>query len=89
MYYLSWGCFYATGTSPYGPFVYTGSVVSTDAIAPAFRMNVTDGPWYTHEDYIDRHGSFWTANGQWYYACNDRSHSTDTKKYGGCFAMMQ
>ena len=29
------------------------------------------------QDYADRHGSFWTANGQWFYACNDRSHSAD------------
>jgi len=77
LYYLSWGCFWASSPSPYGPFYYNGSVISTDAIAPDFRMNQTAGPWYSHEDYADRHGSFWTAHGQWYYACNDRSHSTD------------
>ena len=26
---------------------------------------------------MDRHGSFFTANGQWYFASNDRSHSTE------------
>jgi arabinoxylan arabinofuranohydrolase len=77
LYYLSWGCFYGIGDSPYGPFTYTGSVVQTSAIGPAFQMNETSGEWYTHEDYADRHGSFWMANNQWYYACNDRSHSID------------
>jgi len=33
---------------------------------------------YSHEDYADRHGSFWhNHQGQWFYASNDRSHSTD------------
>lgn len=38
-YYLSWGCFYATSSSVYGPFVTQGAVISTAKIAPAFRMN--------------------------------------------------
>ena len=80
-YYLSWGCFYAIGATPYGPFDYTGSVISTDAIDPAFRMNDSStGPWYGHQDYADRHGSFWhNGAGQWYFASNDRSHSIDSK----------
>ncbi len=77
LYYLSWGCFYGTSTTPYGPFTYVGSVVDTNLIEPAFRMNQTSGPWYGWEDYADRHGSFWTANNQWFYSANDRSHSTD------------
>jgi hypothetical protein len=64
VYYLSWGCFYAMGASPYGPFTYAGSVVDTANIAPDFRMNDTAGPWYGHQDYADRHGSFWSAHGQ-------------------------
>lgn len=40
-YYLSWGCFYATGTSVYGPFNTQGSVVSTANIAPDFRIGDT------------------------------------------------
>lgn len=79
LYYLSWGGFYGIGSSPYGPFTYAGSVISTSAIDPAFRINQTTGPWYGWEDQQDRHGSFWTANGQWYFAANDRSHSTDLK----------
>lgn len=53
-YYLSWGCFYAMGASPYGPFDYAGVALDTSFIEPAFRMNSTSGPWYTHEDYKDR-----------------------------------
>lgn len=77
LYYLSWGCFYGTSASVYGPYNYTGSAIDTAFIAPDFRTNSTRGPWYSHEDYADRHGSFWTAGGQWFYASNDRSHSTD------------
>ena len=39
VYYLSWGCFYATSKSVYGPFDTQGAVISTATIAPAFRMN--------------------------------------------------
>ena len=78
VYYLSWGCFYATSASVYGPYTYVGSAIDTDFIAPDFRMNSTAGPWYSHEDYADRHGSFWhNGAGQWFYASNDRSHSSD------------
>ena len=76
-YYLSWGCFYGMSDSVYGPYTYAGSVISTAAIADDFKMNDTGGEWYSHQDYADRHGSFWQAGGQWYYAANDRSHSTD------------
>jgi arabinoxylan arabinofuranohydrolase len=79
LYYLSWGCFYGTSASVYGPYTYAGSAIDTAAISPDFRTNSTSGPWYSHEDYADRHGSFWTAAGQWFYASNDRSHSTDRR----------
>lgn len=78
-YYLSWGCFYGMGTSPYGPFDFKGSVINTTFIEPAFRMNKTTGPWYGWEDLADRHGSFFeNTGGQWFYSSNDRSHSSDT-----------
>jgi arabinoxylan arabinofuranohydrolase len=82
LYYLSWGCFYGISESVYGPYNYTGSAIDTDFIAPDFRTNNTRGPWYSHEDYADRHGSFWTAGGQWFYASNDRSHSSDHHNAG-------
>jgi hypothetical protein len=42
-YYLSWGCFYSTSKSVYGPFTMQGSVISTAKLAPAFRCNGTCG----------------------------------------------
>ncbi len=78
LYYLSWGCFYGVSSSPRGPFNFTGSVIDPAFLAPAFRTNrSTTGPWYAWEDLADRHGSFWSAKGQTYYASNDRSHSAD------------
>jgi len=63
--------------------MFQGSAIDTAFLAPAFRTNSTGGPWYSHEDYADRHGSFWTnAGGQWFYASNDRSHSTDVRNRG-------
>jgi hypothetical protein len=41
IYYLSWGCFYATSSSVYGPYTMRGAVINTTLIAPAFRMNDT------------------------------------------------
>ena len=38
-YYLSWGCFYATGPSVYGPFTMQGSVVDTAKIAADFQCD--------------------------------------------------
>ena len=32
-YYLSWGCWYAVGDSPYGPFNFSGSVINVSALA--------------------------------------------------------
>lgn len=44
LYYLSWGCFYATSSSSvYGPFTYRGTVIDPAKIAPSFRMR-TDPP---------------------------------------------
>eukprot|EP01063_Lacrimia_lanifica_P035655 TRINITY_DN6863_c0_g1_i1.p1 TRINITY_DN6863_c0_g1~~TRINITY_DN6863_c0_g1_i1.p1 ORF type:complete len:464 (+),score=58.20 TRINITY_DN6863_c0_g1_i1:205-1596(+) len=78
VYYLSWGCFYARSASLYGPYVMVGAAIDSAALAPDFRIgNATVQPWYLREDYVDRHGSFLEANGQWYFACNDRSHSHD------------
>lgn len=62
-YYLSWGCFYATGDSPYGPFKYKGSIVTKERTDPTFRRRLLS----------DRHGTFFDFNGQSYFACNDLS----------------
>jgi hypothetical protein len=42
-YYLSWGCFYSTSKSVYGPFTMQGSVIDTARLAPSFRCNGTCG----------------------------------------------
>ena len=83
VYYLSWGAFVGMGSSPYGPFTYSTSVVMTDYIAPDFRMNSSATPWYTSEDLMDRHGSFFSnAAGQSFFVSNDRSHSADKASPG-------
>jgi len=64
VYYLSWGCFYAMGSSPYGPFYYKGSIIDQQNTAPDFR---------TENLVHDRHGSFFQFHGQWYFVCNDQS----------------
>ena len=80
LFYLSFGCFYATSTSVWGPFDYVGTWVDLSLIAPDFRTNVTNPnatEWWHNEDYNDRHGSFFSAGGQDFWSSNDRSHSTD------------
>ena len=82
VYILSFGCFYARGDSPYGPFAYVGTWIDLDKIAPDFRTNVSApnaSQWFRAEDYNDRHGSFFSALGQDYWSSNDRSHSADKK----------
>ena len=65
-YYLSWGCWYAIGDSPYGPFNYSGGVINTTALA---NTSFASGGGTK-----DRHGSYFTFHGQTYFACNDESH---------------
>ena len=77
-YYLSYGAFYATSTSPYGPFDYRGTFIDPAAIAPDFLVgNLTSEPWYKREIYKDRHGAFFQRRHQWYFSTNDVSHSKD------------
>jgi hypothetical protein len=81
VYYLSWGVFYATSTYVYGPYEYQGTFLETEFLAPPFRYgNESAQPWYTREDWADRHGSFVEFHGQWYFFCNDRSHSDAREK---------
>lgn len=41
-YYLTWGCFYSTGASPYGPFTFRGAILDANENStfypPAFRQ---------------------------------------------------
>ena len=66
IYYLSWGCFYAMGNSPYGPFNYSGSILDVNK-----TVNTT---FSRGGGTRDRHGSFFSLHGQDYFACNDQSH---------------
>lgn len=79
-YYLSYGCFYSTSASVWGPFTYVGTWIDLNLIEPAFRTNVTNPnatQWWHNQDYNDRHGSFFSHAGQDFWSSNDRSHSTD------------
>jgi hypothetical protein len=71
VYYLSWGCFYAVGDNPYGPFNYSGSIIDVDSLA---NTSFSNGGGTA-----DRHGSFFTLHGQTYFACNDRSHGGNSQ----------
>lgn len=78
-YILSYGAFYSISTTVYGPYEYVGTWIDKERIEPAFRTNVTNkNPcWCQDEDYNDRHGSFFSMNGQDFWSSNDRSHSGD------------
>jgi beta-xylosidase len=64
IYYLSWGCYYATSESVYGPYQCHGSIINEENVDPALRyesQHITQ----------DRHGSFFEWRGQWYFICNE------------------
>jgi arabinoxylan arabinofuranohydrolase len=63
IYYLSWGCYYATSKDIYGPYEYKDTIIKADHTAPEFQKGLT----------LDRHGSFFELHGQWYFICNDQS----------------
>lgn len=65
VYYLSWGCYYATSASVYGPYQCHGSIIRADRVSPTMSYN-DDRP----VDF-DRHGSFFEWRGQWFFICNE------------------
>lgn len=71
IYYLSWGCYYAMSDSVYGPYVYKDTILTPDRADPIFRDRLA-----VHKDYdaftLDRHASFFSLHGQWYFVCNDQ-----------------
>lgn len=81
VYYLSWGSYYAMGTSPYGPFNCVGALFARENVEPPFlddsgmRGPQAPPPQYRPVDWLnyDRHGSFFDWHGQSYFACNDQS----------------
>lgn len=60
-YYLSWGCFYAVGSSPFGPFTYVGSFIDAEQLA---NTSFASGGGTE-----DRHGSFFEFHRQTYFVC--------------------
>ncbi|MCH2114686.1 MAG: HEAT repeat domain-containing protein [Pirellulales bacterium] len=78
-YYLTWGSYYATSKSVYGPFECKGPFIDTDLVSPQFRHKMQYLAWGGLN--YDRHGKFFEWNGQWYYACNDQSQSHTTSVY--------
>ena len=70
LYYLSWGCFYATGKSPYGPFEFRGCVLQDSSFHDG-----TMTPTWPHGYRQGRHGSFFTWHHQTYFAYCDISQT--------------
>lgn len=70
LYYLSWGAFYATSKSLYGPYDFRGVVITEDS----FPTGLSSPTWPTGPQQ-GRHGSFFTWNGQTYFAYCDISQS--------------
>lgn len=62
-YYLSWGAYYATSQSLYGPYSYSGCIVWPEHIEPRFRRFT-----WPHGPTQGRHGSFFEWDGKWYFA---------------------
>lgn len=78
-YYLSWGCFYATADSPYGPYTFRGSILDDRSFQPG-----TMAPTWPHGYRQGRHGSFFTWHGQTYFAYCDISQ-TDNRYFRDSF----
>ena len=63
IYYLSWGAYYATSSTLFGPYTYRGCIVDPAHMEPRFR----DVTW-PHGPTQGRHGSFFVWKDQWYFA---------------------
>ena len=81
IYYLSWSSFYAMSTNVYGPYVFKGSVIVPDLVAPEFQI---DPAVRKYDLWHDRHGNFFTWHNQWYYACNDKSQPGRSSHFRDC-----
>ncbi len=64
IYYLSWGCYYGMSDSVYGDYDCKGSIVFEENVEPSLRYRNKPITY-------DRHGSFFTWRGQWYFICNE------------------
>eukprot|EP00941_MAST-03F_sp_MAST-3F-sp1_P004046 g4046.t1 len=81
VYYLSWGPFYATSETVFGPYQYRGCIIDPErgVVEQSFLIgNATEEAsklWFQRGIYRDRHGSYVKHLGQWYTYFNDYSHS--------------
>ncbi|MCP4047882.1 MAG: family 43 glycosylhydrolase, partial [Gammaproteobacteria bacterium] len=70
IFYLSWGVFYATSSSVYGPYDYKGVILNEESFAPGY-----DAPTWPHGFKQGRHGAFFEWHNQWYFAYCDISQT--------------
>ncbi len=70
LFYLSWGCFYATSKNLYGPYDYKGCLVTEEKMETSFRAKT-----WPHGPQQGRHGSFFDWRGQSYFMYCDMSFS--------------
>ena len=70
IFYLSWGAFYATSSSVYGPYDYKGVILNEDSFAAGY-----DAPTWPHGFKQGRHGAFFEWHKQWYFAYCDISQT--------------
>lgn len=70
LYYLSWGVYYATSTSLYGPYDYAGCIFDDTSFPDGL-----DQPTWPAGPTQGRHGSFFSWHGQDYFAYCDMSDS--------------
>ncbi len=62
IYYLSWGSYYATSPSLYGPYECQGSIIDPEKVEKRFRDNT-----WPHGPTQGRHGNFFEWKDQWYF----------------------
>jgi len=91
VYYLSWGCYYGMSQNLCGPYECQGTLLREESISPELRyrpgsLTLADWRGFAGKDApvqiyderaisFDRHGSFFEWRGQWYFMCNDMSHT--------------
>lgn len=63
VYYLSWGCYYATSTNLFGPYEYRGCIIKPSKMERRFRIHT-----WPHGVTQGRHGRFFEFNDKWYFA---------------------
>jgi hypothetical protein len=72
LYYLSWGSYYATSETLFGPYAYRGCVVDPDRMEARFRERTwPQGPTQ------GRHGNYFEWKQQWYFTYCEMAFSNN------------